>query len=142
MKKLFVVLFTIAAVSFTACAQKLDASKVPAAVKESFSRQFPGASPKWQKEEENYEAGFKLQGYENIALFDANGTFSEFETEINLSELPAAVNAYIKKHHTGKKIKEAAKIIKPNGEINYEAEVNGNDLIFDANGNFVKEVKP
>jgi hypothetical protein len=34
-----------------------------------------------------------------------------------------------------------AKITKANGEVNYEAEVKGQDLIFDANGRFLKSIK-
>ena len=82
MKKLLVVLFVSGAVSLTAFAQKLDASKVPAPVKESFARQFPGVTPKWKKEEGNYEAGFKQQRHETSALFEANGTLTELEMEI------------------------------------------------------------
>jgi hypothetical protein len=141
MKKLLVVLFVSGAVSLTASAQKLDASKVPSSVKESFAKQFPGAAGKWEMEKGNYEAGFKYQGNTMSALFDTNGTMTESEIAIKKSELPATVNAYINKHYSGAKIKEAAKITKADGEMNYEAEVNGKDLLFDANGNFLKAVK-
>lgn len=141
MKKLLGLLTVCAAVSFSASAQKIDAEKVPASVKQSFAKQFPGATAKWEKEDGNYEAGFKHQGHEMSALFDAKGVMTESEMEIKASELPAAVSDYIKTNHPGESIKEAAKITKANGEVNYEAEVKGKDLIFDANGNFIKEVK-
>lgn len=141
MKKLFGLLLVSAAVSLTACAQKIDAAKVPAPVKESFAKQFPGANAKWEKENGSYEAGFKHQGHEMSALFDAKGVMSESEMEIKASELPAAVSAYLKTNHPGNSIKEAAKITKANGEVQYEAEVKGKDLIFDAAGKFLKEVK-
>ena len=48
---------------------------------------------------------------------------------------------YIQKNHSGAKIKEASKITLADGTLHYEAEVNGRDLIFDANGNFIKAVK-
>ena len=41
----------------------------------------------------------------------------------------------------GKNIKEGAKITKADGTVNYEAEVNGTDVIFDASGKFIKEAK-
>ena len=34
-----------------------------------------------------------------------------------------------------------AKITKANGEMIYEAEIKGKDLLFDMNGNFIEEVK-
>ena len=60
--------------------------------------------------------------------------------EINVDALPSNVRDYVSKHHVGEKIKEAAKISDSKGTITYEAEIKGKDLIFDSNGNFVKEV--
>ena len=130
-----------AVVSVTACTQKLDASKVPVPVKESFARQFPGAAAKWVKEDEKYEAGFKQGGHEMSAVFEASGTLTESEMEIPLAELPAAVKSYIKTHYNGASIKEAAKITNATGKIEYEAAIKGKDIICDADGNFIKEVK-
>ena len=141
MKKLMMLSAIAAIVSITACGQKLDAAKVPAAVKASFTKNFPGATAKWEKENANYEAGFKKDGHEMSALFDANGTMTESEMEIKVAELPTAVTTYLNTNYKGVKVKEAAKITKAGGEVNYEAEVKGKDLIFDANGNFLKEVK-
>ena len=55
MKKLLLMTALVAAIGFSACAQKLDASKVPAAVKAAFAKQYPGATAKWEKENGNYE---------------------------------------------------------------------------------------
>ena len=74
-------------------------------------------------------------------MFEPNGTFTESEVDIKAAVLPATVLAYVKEHYKGKTIKEAAKITKADGAINYEAEVNGKDVIFDANGKFLKEMK-
>jgi hypothetical protein len=51
--------------------------------------------------------------------------------------LPAQALAYISQNYKDEKIEEMAKITKANGEVNFEAEVKGKDLIFDANGNFL-----
>ena len=128
-------------VAFSACAQKLDASKVPAAVKASFAKQYPGVIAKWEMEDGKYEAGFKKDGNSMSALFERNGTMTESEIDIKLVELPATVLAYVKEHYKGKTIKEGAKITKADGTVNYEAEVDGKDVIFDAAGKFLKEVK-
>jgi uncharacterized protein YxeA len=141
MKKLFALVLTSAIITLTACAQKIDASKVPVKVKESFAKQFPGTTPKWEKEGDKYEAGFKEKGHEMSVLFEANGTMTESEMEIKVSELPASVLEFVKTNHKGSGIKEASKITKANGEVNYEAEVKGKDLIFDAAGKFLKEQK-
>jgi hypothetical protein len=141
MKKLSMSVMAITVITFAACAQKLDASKVPAAVKTSFAKQFPGATAKWEKEAANYEAGFKKNGNIMSALFEANGVMKESEIDIKVTDLPATVQAYIKEHYKGKTVKEAAKITKSDGTVNYEAEINGKDVIFDVTGKFLKEVK-
>lgn len=128
-------------IAFTACAQKLKDAAVPAAVKTSFARHYPSTTAKWEKEDGNYEAGFKQGGKTMSAVFDANGTMMESETDIKVADLPASVVSYIKAHYKGKSIKEGAIITKADGTVNYEAEVAGKDVIFDSNGNFLKEVK-
>jgi hypothetical protein len=141
MKKLLSLVALATTIGFSACAQKLDASKVPAAVKATFAKQYPGASVKWEKEDGKYEAGFKQNGNTMSALYEANGTMTESEMDIKVSDLPASVLAYVKENYKGKKIKEGAKITKSDGTVNYEAEVDGKDVIFDATGKFLKEMK-
>lgn len=131
----------VSLIGFSACAQKLDASKVPAAVKASFAKQYPSVVVKWEKEDGKYEAGFKQNGSSMSALYEVNGTMTESEMDIKVSDLPASVLAYVKENYKGKKIKEGAKITKSDGTINFEAEVDGKDVIFDAKGNFLKEMK-
>lgn len=141
MKKLLVLSTLATVIVLSACGQKLDASKVPAAVKTNFEKQFPGAAAKWEKEDGKYEVNFKHDGHERSALFEENGAMVESEMEIKETELPAAVLAYVKEHYSGKKIKSAAKITKADGSVNWEANVRGKDAIFDANGNYIKEMK-
>jgi cytochrome c-type biogenesis protein CcmE len=141
MKKITMISALVSLIGFSACAQKLDASKVPAAVKATFAKQYPGASVKWEKEDGKYEAGFKQNGNTMSALYEANGTMTESEMDIKVSDLPASVLAYVKENYKDKKIKEGAKITKSDGTVNYEAEVDGKDVIFDAKGKFLKEMK-
>lgn len=127
---------------FSAAAQKIDASKVPADVKTAFTKKFSGISDvKWENEKGNYEANFKQNDHKMSALFDARGTWLETETRIKADELPAAAREYIAREYKGEKIKEAAKLKMASGEDNYEAEVKETDLIFDTNGKFIKKMK-
>jgi hypothetical protein len=115
---------------------------VPATVKTAFEKAFPASSKvKWEKEAANYEVNFLQQDKKMSAVYDSQGDLQETELTIKVTELPATVTAYIDQHHKGAKIKEAAKITKANGELNYEAEVNKTDLLFDADGKFIKEAK-
>ncbi len=75
------------------------------------------------------------------AVYDAKGALQESEITIPVSELPATAAAYMHQHYKGMLIKAAAKITKAGGTINYEAELKGKDVLFDANGKFIKEAK-
>jgi hypothetical protein len=74
-------------------------------------------------------------------LIDVSGNILETEVEIKIDELPAKAKEYVSKNYAGQKIKETAKITDSKGVVTYEAEIKGKDLIFDSNGNFIKEVK-
>ncbi len=141
MKKLLIFSSVAFSLVLAACAQKLDASKVPAAVKTNFEMQHPGVTAKWEKEDANYEVNFKENGNEMSLLYDAAGNMQESEMSMKVSDLPANVQSYLATTFPGKKIKDAAKITKADGSFNYEAEVDGADRLFDANGNFIKSVK-
>jgi hypothetical protein len=134
MKRFFGILFAIICVATVANAQKLSADKVPAPVKTAFAKLHPGAKANWELEKKNYEAGFTVSGKETSEVYAASGVLLETEVEIKSTELPTAVLAKLK----GMKIAEAAKITKADGTVNYEAEVKGKDLLFDAQGNAVK----
>jgi hypothetical protein len=141
MKKITFLLIGIVSVCLLQ-AQKLDESKVPSSVKTGFNNKYPGIQNiNWEKENGQYEASYKKDGQSCSAMFKSDGTFTESEIDIKLADLPTAALKYLKKHYTETEIKEASKITKANGEINYEAAIKGKDLIFDSNGKFIKIVK-
>lgn len=113
----------------------------PPDVKTAFSKDFPGMVTKWEKEGANYEANFKQNGKTMSALYDAKGNKQETEQDIEVSELPQNVKDYIAAHYKGENIKEAAIITKANGEVNYEAEVKGMDVLFSKDGKFIKTAR-
>ena len=137
MKKIIVALTLC--MSVVAFAQKSDA---PTVAKAAFAKAYPAATKvKWEKEDGNYEVTFVDKGKELSAVYNAKGILTESEHEIKVSELPAAVTAYMKDHYKGITVKGAAKITKADGSINYEAAIKGKDVLFDANGKFIKEAK-
>jgi hypothetical protein len=126
-------------IGVAAIAQKNNSTQVPSAVKIAFAKAYPSVKTvKWEKEKGDFEAGFKQGSKELSAVFKADGTQVESELEINTATLPATIIVYVKQHYKGAVIKEAAKITKANGEVNYEAEVKGKDLLFDNSGKFIK----
>jgi hypothetical protein len=140
MKSLLLLLVTL--FSIKSFGQHIPASRVPPSVSAVFSSHFQSVgSVKWEKEKGNYEANFTQNGKKMAALISTQGQLLETETSIAISDLPAPVPGYVAKNCKGHKIKEAASIIMANGDQNYEAQVDGMDLIFDARGNFLKKMK-
>lgn len=121
---------------------KKQASKlvVPAAVKAKIKELYPTVKElDWSMENGNYEAEIEQKGSADMSvLLDPQGTVLETETDIKVSELPAAVRTYVAQKLGNQSIKEAAKIVKADKTVEYEAEVGKKDYLFDANGNFLK----
>ncbi len=98
-------------------------AKPPKEVQEAFSKKFSNVqSPKWEQEENEWEAEFKLNGTELSASFDKAGTWLETETEISKKDVPAKIIDVVNKKYEGWKLKEAEQIEKP-GYKGYEIEL-------------------
>ena len=137
MKKFIAIIFAAFSISL-APAQQLKLIDVPVAVHSSFKKLYPTIKDiKWAKEGNNFEAEFDLGKIETTVVFDGNGAMVQTESEIKISELPAAATNYIATNLAGKKIKEAAKIVDVKGVITYEAEIEKADYIFDVTGKFL-----
>ena len=139
MTKAFLIVLIATIFVLTGCSEKFKESQVPAAAKNTFEKNYPGIKGTWDKEDKNYEVNFKKDGKEMSVVIDESGTIVETETDIPVTDLPTTVQEYLKQHYQGKAIKEASTITKGNGEVNYEAEVDDKDVIFDANGKFIEE---
>lgn len=135
MKKVFFLFVLILGAGFMACAQKTP----PQAVVTAFGQKFSNVKEvKWGQEKNGeWEAEFEQGGVDMSANFNAAGQWLETETEIKIADLPAPVQTAL----TGKKVKEAAKIMRADGSTVYEAEVKHKDLLFDATGKLLSEAK-
>jgi Skp family chaperone for outer membrane proteins len=137
MKKLLLAVVVLLAISSNA--QKSASN--PAA-KASFEKAYPSVKDaKWEKEDGNYEVSFTQNGKELSVIIDAKGKILETEQEMKASELSATITKYMETHYKGQVLKGAAKITKADGSIVYEAAIKGKDVLFDATGKFIKEVK-
>ena len=122
-------------------AQDIKEKDVPSAVKTAFVKKYPEAKKvSWEKEKGNFEANWGgKSGEDNSAMFSPSAIFLELVQAIPVSQLPATVAPYVKKHYNGAKIKEAGKVTDASGKHMFEAEIKGKDLIFDEKGVFIKE---
>lgn len=139
-----------AGLSFAALAEEkeLSSKQVPQAVHEAFQKAHPGARGVEYSEDTldgkpAYEVEFKDQGKEVEALYDANGVLLATEEAIKLAELPEAVVGAIKKEHPHATLKEAEKILKPDGTLRgYEVDIAEGrkhlELEVDPNGTILK----
>jgi hypothetical protein len=141
MKKRLLLLLTAFLAIINLKAQRIKINDVPAAVKSSFTERYPKAAKvTWEKEKGNYEANWGgKSGEDNSAKFTPSGTFVEIVKAIAITDLPANVPPYVKKHFNGAKILEAGKATDAFGKISYEVEIKGSDLIFDENGIYLKK---
>ena len=121
--------------SIAANAQKTP----PTAVVTTFNQKFQNVEDlEWEQEKNGeWEAEFEQNDIESSASFSTDGKWLETETEIKTADLPAPVLAALK----GKKVKEAARILRADGSTVYEAEVKRKDMIFDASGKILSEGK-
>jgi uncharacterized protein YxeA len=114
---LIVMILILSSVSF---AQKVTPDKVPAVVKQAFSKEYPKAiETSWRMYDNNYQALFNLNGVKHAAKFDKNGQWIDKEERIDLSNLPKEVTASIAKNFAGYKAYEAEKVETPNKGLLY-----------------------
>lgn len=128
-------------VSCTVRAQKISETEVPAEVRSKFTALYPDIKQaEWEKEGNRYEAGIKVKNSEVSVIFDAEGNLIQTESEISVSDLPQNAKDYCLKKLNSGNISEASKIESADGMVTFEAEVNGQDYIFNEKGDFLKKV--
>ena len=116
---------------------------VPQAVKDSFSQKYPVAKTvSWESENGNFEANWGgKDGEANSVTYTPSGTFIEMVEEISTKDLPKGVLSYVMEHYKNAKFGDVGKVLNAQEKTSYEVEINRKDVIFDEDGNFVKEEK-
>lgn len=111
------------------CGEHISTSKVPNPAVESFQSKFPSASNvKWGKENETtYEAEFKMNGQSMSATFDANGSWQETETTIEMKDVPEPVKNFIHTNYAGYSIRESEHVETASNGLLYELEIKKGD---------------
>jgi hypothetical protein len=118
---------------------------VPAVVKKANLEKYPESKNykvTWEKEKGNYEANWGgKDGEANSVQYTPSGKFIEMVKAIPTTDLPKGVLTYAKEHYKTTKFGDVGRATDDNGKVSYEVEIHGKDVIFDENGNFVKEEK-
>ena len=149
MKKVLGFTAIMLALSATTFAQENEGGhqkiNVPAVVKKANMQKYPESKNykvTWEKEKGNSEANWGgKDGEANSVQYTPSGQFIEMVKAIPTKELPKGVEAYAKEHYKTTKFGDVGRATDANGKTSYEVEIHGKDVIFDENGNFVKEEK-
>jgi hypothetical protein len=90
MKKLFIIYFALmSSMVFAGTGKKTG---VPSDVTSAFSKANPSATQvKWDQEDSYYEASYKLNGRNMLAVYNNKGEVLEVDTEMKWEEFPAEV---------------------------------------------------
>lgn len=125
--------------SFAVWAQKLKAIEVPLAVISAFNIANPAVlNPEWYKEDSKFKVKFIVDKRPRTATYSESGTLVVHDAKVALTLIPSAIKAYLDKNYSGKNIDKVLKMTAANGKTSYLISIDGGDLIFDANGRFVK----
>ena len=104
----------------------LNAKQVPDAVMQTFSARFANTEATWEKEDKQYKAEFWLNGRETEAWFRPDGTWVRTETDVLITELPAAVTTYVTENYPDYVIDDADRVETPDNTY-YEIELEKKD---------------
>jgi hypothetical protein len=117
LSSLIVMILILSSLSF---AQKVTPDKVPAIVKQAFTKEYPKTiETGWRMYDNNYQAMFNINGVKHAAKFDKSGQWIDKEERIDLTNLPKEVTASIAKNFAGYKTYEAEKVETPNKGMLY-----------------------
>ena len=129
-------------ICFTIFSAALFGKNIPASVEAAFLKQYPQIKEvKWAKEKGNYEGQFMLNAIKTMVLYDKSGNLIQTEVSQPLNTLPVAISQYIQTNYPNKEIKEFSKITDPAGNITFEVEIKHLELLFKADGTFLRELK-
>ncbi len=131
-----------------AAEKELSKHQVPKAVLEAFEKAYPNAKGvEFEKEtfegKAAYEVEYKENGKEYEVMYSAEGSLVQKEEEIDAKTLPELVSQAVMKAHPKGKIKEAEKVMTPDGTVTgYEVEIKSEgkelELELDSSGKILK----
>jgi len=144
MKKLFTAILLTILVALTSFSQEITADKVPARVKQSFTKQYPTAKMvKYEQNNTDYIISFLQQGKQFIITFNNTGQVTASDTEIDQAKLPVAVSASAQKNFPGYQIMTAIKREAVNMGVCYEMDLKkggaGYSVRFSEKGEILKK---
>lgn len=138
--KIFMLLFIG---SFAMNAQDLQKNQVPNEVMATFEKAYSNVNDvEWEKRGNGFSVEFEQNRLDREVWYDASGEILRTEKELNVDELPAAVQKTLKTDYSGFRI-EDAEMQEENNATTYFVELdNGGEektVSFDKSGNVLDE---
>lgn len=85
--------------SYAVSAQEINAAQVPASIIKAFEAKYPGATDvDWKKQGTQYKTSFDMGDTDHEAFYSSSGKLVSHSRDIKAAELPAAVQASVKKN--------------------------------------------
>ncbi len=113
-----------------------DEEIVPKTVLDAFKTKYGDIrSVKWEKDEEGYEAEFKLNSKKTSAVFNSLGEFIHQETQIKTKDLPIEADQALQNLYPGYRIDEIEKVITASGGEFFELEIEVGDETYEVEVN-------
>ena len=130
-------------VLFFAC--DTPANEVPDNIMNAFNSEYPNAMDvEWEDEGDEFEVEFEMDGVEREITYDMQANIVETGIDVSEDELPENTRNYISQNYAGYEIEDADEV-ENNGMSYFEVELeNGQqeiDLLFDMQGDFVREIE-
>ena len=114
-------------INLTSCSEN---DVAPTQVQDAFAAKYPNATNvKWEKEKDEWEAEYFMDGKEYSSNYNETGTWLETENDLQLNEVPSETVALLHEEYTNADIEEVELSVTPEGTF-YEFKINieGNDL--------------
>lgn len=135
-------LLLLALVILAACGEKKQKSTPPEKTVEVFRNLRPNAViDQWNDESPIWEAKYTDGSEKGAISFDQDSNVTETELVLSEHELPnlEMVKSFIIANYPQEKMIRCEKFTKIGGDITYEVQVTGKELVFDSAGNFLAE---
>ncbi|MCC7430710.1 hypothetical protein IT568_07700 [bacterium] len=122
---------------------RINQKYVSAATKINFNKTYPNAKDvDWEKHKNKYKAVFKRENLLVTITLDPSGNVLQTENQILTSELPQKIKSYFFTNYEKQKIIKAFKVTdKTENLTTFRLQTKKLVLVFDENGNFLKELK-
>jgi len=141
MKKI-IVLFAMAAFFGQSKAQVVEVKDVPGVVVTTFQGSYPSVSHvEWRRVGTNYEADYMDNQNDSYVVYDPSGKVVEVAQGVTYTTVPEPAMTYVKTKYKGDKMTKVFKVKDSSGKVIYKGKVKDSYLLFDSNGNFIREVK-